>query len=272
LVLTSVNRYDDAVRVKSGVRLPPPIADGSPTLEEGAAFLVESSGAILFRVLLFDEPSKQPLPTELTLEDHRLALIKGGLSALPLVGGALAEEMGLLLITPLARRRDEWWADVARRMLYLEGKVQDFKFENLGGNEQFVSAMIQATQSAARTHRKEKLEALRNAVLNIALGRKSAEDLQHIFLSLVDRFTPVHLELLRFFQHPNAHDRDRFRSERHVSDQAIMDLLSRGLIQDTRAFAAPGRDSEKALVINAWRISVLGKQFIDLVTNPPELS
>lgn len=49
---------------------------------------------------------------------------QGGLSALPLVGGALVEEMGLLLIAPLTRRRDEWWADVAPRLLYLEGKVQ----------------------------------------------------------------------------------------------------------------------------------------------------
>jgi hypothetical protein len=132
--------------------------------------------------------------------------------------------------------------------------------------------MIQATQSAGRTHRKEKLEALRNAVLNIALGHKPSEDLQAIFMNLVDSFAPVHLELLRFCQHDNAHDRERFRSERYVSDQAIMDLLSRGLIQDTRAYAARCRDSDEALVINEWRVSDLGKQFINLVTNPPELS
>jgi hypothetical protein len=85
-------------------------------------------------VALFDEPSKQPLPSEPTLEDHRIAIIKGGLSALPLVGGILAEEMGLLVMSPLTRRRDEWLADVAQRVLYLEGKVQGFKFEDLGNN------------------------------------------------------------------------------------------------------------------------------------------
>jgi hypothetical protein len=118
---------------------------------------VWSLDGILIRVSLFDEPSKQPLPSQPSLQEHRLALIKGGLSEQPLVGGALAEEMGLFLITPLTRRRDEWRADVARRLLYLEGKVQGFKFEDLRDNEQFVSAMIQATQSAAKTHRKEKL-------------------------------------------------------------------------------------------------------------------
>jgi hypothetical protein len=223
-------------------------------------------------VALFDEPSKQPLPSEPTLADHRFAIIKGGLSAVPFVGGVLAEEMGLLVMGPLTRRRDEWWADVAQRVRYLESKEQGFKFEDLANDAQFVSAMIQATQSAERTHRKEKLEALRNAVLNIALGHKPAEDLQAIFLSLVDSFAPVHLELLRFFQHDNPYDRDKFRSERYVSDQAIMDLLSRGLIQDTRAYAARNRDSDEALVINEWRVSDLGRQFISLVTNPPELS
>jgi hypothetical protein len=226
---------------------------------------------ILIRVALFDEPSNQPLPSEPTLADHRYALIKGGLSALPLVGGALAEEMGLLLIAPLTRRRDAWWADIAQRVLYLEGKVPGFRFENLGDDEQFVSAMIQATQSAAKTHRKEKLDALRNAILNIALGHKPAEDLQAIFLNLVDSFTPVHLELLRFFQHRNSFDTERFRRERYVSDQSIMDLLSRGLIRDTRPFAARGRDSDDSLVINNWEVSALGRQFLDLVANPPEL-
>jgi hypothetical protein len=177
--------------------------------------------------------------------------------------------MGLLLITPLTRRRDEWWADVARRLLYLEGKVQGFKFENLRDNEQFVSAMIQATQSAAKTHRKEKLEALRDAVVNIALGHKPMEDLQAIFLNLVDSFTPVHLELLRFFQHRNTLDLERFRNERYVSDQSTMDLLSRGLIRDTRPYATRGRDSDDSLVIHDWEVSGLGKQFLDLISNPP---
>ena len=139
-------------------------------------------------------------------------------------------------------------------------------------NEHFVSAMIQATQSATKTHRKEKLEALRNAVLNVALGHSPAGDLQAIFLNLVDSFTPVHLEVLRYFQHRNDFDLGRFRTERYVSDQATMDLLSRGLILDTRPYAARGRDSDEALVYYDWRVADLGKQFIDLISNPPELS
>jgi hypothetical protein len=39
------------------------------------------------------------------------------------------------------RRRDDWWADVAQRVLYLEGRVQGFKLEKLRDGEQFVFAM-----------------------------------------------------------------------------------------------------------------------------------
>ncbi len=148
---------------------------------------------------LFDEPSKKQLPSEPTPQDHRYAVIKGALSSIPLIGGVLAEEMGLVLVTPLARRRDAWFEDVARRLREIEDRVADFRFEDLGDNEEFVSAMVQATQSALKTHSLEKLEALRNAVLNIALGNAPADDLQSIFLILVDSFTPIHLQLLRFF-------------------------------------------------------------------------
>jgi hypothetical protein len=221
---------------------------------------------------LFDEPSKRQLPREPTPQDHRFAVIKGTLSSIPLVGGVLAEEMGLLLVTPLARRRDAWFEDIARRLREVEGRVAGFSFEALGDNQSFVSAMVQATQSALKTHSTEKLEALRNAVLNIALGNAPADDLQSIFLNLVDSFTPVHLQLLRFFQHPNAMDRERFRSERWVSDQATIDLLSRGMIQDSRPIAARNRDSEEALVTGDWPASSLGKQFLELVSNPPQLA
>jgi hypothetical protein len=62
---------------------------------------------------IFTEPSKQKLPSEPTLEDHRSALIKGTLSSVPVLGGVLAGEMGLVLMAPLARRRDTWFEDIA---------------------------------------------------------------------------------------------------------------------------------------------------------------
>ena len=147
-------------------------------------------------VSLFDEPSKHRLPQP-EIKDHGAATIKGAIASIPFVGGAIAEELALVLNSPLSRRRDEWLTDLARRLHDLEGQVNSFHFDDLASNEQFVSATAQATQAALRTHSKEKLEALRNAVLNTALQREPDNDQQAVFLALIDRLAPPHLNLLQ---------------------------------------------------------------------------
>jgi hypothetical protein len=66
---------------------------------------------------LFSEPSRESLPSAPELSDHRYSAIKGAISAVPLIGGILAEEMGLVLSPALCRRRDEWFEDLARAEL-----------------------------------------------------------------------------------------------------------------------------------------------------------
>ena len=59
-----------------------------------------------------------------------------------------------------------------------------------------MSVVLQATQAALRTHQAEKLEALRNAVLNVAAGKGPSDDMQMVFLSFIDSFrndTPLAL-------------------------------------------------------------------------------
>jgi len=146
--------------------------------------------------MLFDERSRQELPKP-QFEDVRHATVKGLLAIVPGFGGPASELMGLLS-SPLAQRRDDWFADLARRLRDLEGRVEGFRFENLDQNEQFISATQQATLAAMRTHQAEKLDALKNAVLNIAVGRER-EDRQTNFIALVDRFTPAHLKVLQKF-------------------------------------------------------------------------
>jgi hypothetical protein len=108
----------------------------------------------------------------------------------------------LFLNNPLTHRRDAWFQDLAARLEELEGQIGGFSLSTLADNEQFVSATLQATQAALRTHQKEKLEALRNAVLNSAAKREPEDDYQTVFLSLVDRFSPAHLRLLKSFRSP----------------------------------------------------------------------
>jgi hypothetical protein len=97
-------------------------------------------------------------------------IVKAAISAAPLVGGPAAEIFGMVIAPPLQRRQAAWMDEVAEGLKQLEGKVEGFKIENLKENEQFVSTVLAATQAAIRTHQQEKREALRNAVLNVAVG------------------------------------------------------------------------------------------------------
>ena len=68
---------------------------------------------------------------------------------------------------------------------------------------------MEASQIALRTHQKEKLEALRNAVLNVAIGDRVDEEEQAAFLGLIQEFTTWHLAILKTFHDPVALAREK---------------------------------------------------------------
>jgi hypothetical protein len=134
---------------------------------------------------------------ELTDADWALAAVNALISAVPL-GGHLANEFMRLVGTPIERRRNEWMESIASLVRRLE--AESLTIESLQANDHFISAVLQASAIAQRTHLKEKLDALRSALLNIALRQAPDEALHSVFLNYVDGFTEWHLRLLRFFQ------------------------------------------------------------------------
>lgn len=214
---------------------------------------------------IFDEPSRQPLPVP-DYGDVSRAAARGLLAMVPF--GNVASELWALLGPPVAQRRDEWLSDLERRLRDLENRVDGFRFDDLEKNDQFVSATLQATQAALRTHQIQKKMALQNVVLNVALARAPSEDLQLVFLNLIDSFTPTHLRMLEFFQSPDNRVRNEFRSQRDLTDQIVRDLNDRGLIKDTRPYVARNRDENESLVYYRWDVTNLGEQFLEFIKSP----
>ena len=134
-----------------------------------------------------DSLPKQPLP-------ERLAHI-----VLETAGSAIGigPAMTALLSVPLQRRRDEWLVSLANRLSGLESR-----FEDLQNDEQFITATLHASTIALRTHQSLKLEALRNAVLNVAVGQAPDAVKQQMFLHWVDVFSGTHIRILKVFQNP----------------------------------------------------------------------
>lgn len=215
------------------------------------------------------------------------AVVKGLVSAVPLYGAPAAELLSLVIVPPLQKRRDEWFESLAERLLDATTKREDFDLESLSNNEVFITTVMHASQAAIRSHRKEKLEALRNAVLNSALGNAPDEDLQLIFLNLIDTFTTWHLSILKFWDDPSGwaeKNKIAFRKlyagsrasrleeafpelqgRRDFYSQVVKDLFSQGLLAvDSLGGMVTERGTVDSLTTD------MGKEFLDFVTYAPE--
>ncbi len=101
------------------------------------------------------------------------------------------------------KRREEWLESVATVISELEDKVAGI-CETLPDNEMFMTAVYEATNIAIRTHQKEKLEALRNAVRHSALPGAPDDSTQMMFLRFVDELTALHLRVLVILNDPDG--------------------------------------------------------------------
>jgi hypothetical protein len=63
--------------------------------------------------------------------------------------------------------------------------------------DEVCAAIVAAAQAAIRTHQEEKREALRLAVLNVAISGIEGADERTVFVRFIDELTPTHLRMLR---------------------------------------------------------------------------
>lgn len=124
------------------------------------------------------------------------ALAKAGIGSIPLVGAAATELFQMVIAPPLERRRQAWMEAVAEGLRRLE-QEKGIDIERLKDNDAFIDTVMQASQVALRNSQQEKLDALRNAVLNSATPQPIEESRQQMFLNLVDVLTAWHIRILK---------------------------------------------------------------------------
>jgi len=216
--------------------------------------------------------------------DVALAVVKAGVAAIPVVGGPVAELFGLVVTPSLDRRREAWMHSVADRIKGLEETVKGFRIEDLSKNEAFISTLTHASQAAIRSHQQEKLDALRNAVLNVATDSGPDENVQLMFVNLVDSLTPLHLRILNFFQNPSRPTGENPIRVMHsmgtparALEEAMPELRGRQEVYElvARDLHAAGLLSSNSLTgMVTWqgmyekRTTNLGDQFIRFITLP----
>jgi hypothetical protein len=129
---------------------------------------------------------------------------EAALGSVPVVGNALAVTFVTALGWRLEERREKWFTELAEGVEELRQRVDGFDLETLTGNDLFVDAVVTATRTVEHTHQDEKVEALRNAVLNSVASGAPDADTQAINFNLIDRFTPSHLRMVTLWDDPPA--------------------------------------------------------------------
>ena len=232
------------------------------------------------------ELTEVPKPS---VRDHALNIVKGLISSapVPFASGVAAEIFSIIITPPLQRRWEEWAESIAEGLVQLQEKVDGFSLEDLSENESFVTVVLKATHLAVRNHQQEKVEALRNAVLNSALPGAPEDDLQLVFLDLVDTLTPWHLRVLKLFDDPLkwADQNQRtvpigmgMASTGQVLLQAYPELNGKGefqakIIKDLSTYGLAEIPSAMMTSRGAHesRTSGFGKQFLQFLTTPRQL-
>ncbi len=119
--------------------------------------------------------------------------IEKGIEQIP-VAGPITTFITTRFWAPSASRRlEEWLREFAEDF---DRHCKDCKVENLVKDQAFISGSIQVARIVIATHQEEKRKFLRNALLNIALGKSRDELRQQIFLNAIEAFSPAHVRTL----------------------------------------------------------------------------
>lgn len=139
---------------------------------------------------LFDDSKKVADYPESQQIDYFRDIAKIPVSLIP-TGSSILD---LVFKSPISKRKDEWAKELGEKVQWLLDK--GLTIEELQNNEKFIDAVFQATQIAIKTSQREKINALKNAVVNTALDETYDASIIEMFLYLIDSLTPLHFSLL----------------------------------------------------------------------------
>lgn len=210
------------------------------------------------------------------VDDIKHALARSLLGAIPYMGQSAIELFNMVIAPPIEQRRNEWLQSLARGLEELQQQVAGFSVEALANRPEFVTTILHATPAALRSHQREKVDALRNAVLNVALEQNPDETLTLMFLSFIDTITPLHMKVLAHFDQSgeigiftgaNVAFIDQYLPELNdrlpIYEQIVRDLYTKGLVESnvtTGTATAFGKFSGS--------VTDLGNEFRKFISSP----
>lgn len=218
-----------------------------------------------------------PIPSGTSADDAH-TIIRAAVAAIPGVGGSITELIGLWYVPPLERRRDEWLNDLASALSRLIDEFSDLKKQLAQPAPELVSVFAMATRAAIATHEKEKLAALRAAVLNTACGAISSDSDPMVLMNVLDSLTEEHIVRLKYWQHMPLRKvvvkegESRWREATHSDVRGIVlaDLVGRGLMSETILETDLGGIGigDKSSTTYSYKVTRAGTRLLNFIRQP----
>ena len=127
---------------------------------------------------------------------------KVGLAFLSLFPLPITPVVEMMIRSPMSKRDENWRREMTVVVKCLGERLSEVEFSALKQDEEFATTLLRATRAAMSTHRKEKHEMLRNAVLHSALPNAPVDDERTVFLNLLEEFSVAHIHVLKSFLLP----------------------------------------------------------------------
>jgi len=214
--------------------------------------------------------------------DKLTGLVKAGVEIVP--GGSLVTWLvEQIWRPPLVQRTEKWMGDVTE-------KLKSLDIDALVNNERFITCLTQSYQVAIRTHNQEKINVLKNAVVNSIPTPSYQESLQTLFINYIDTLTEWHIRFLIFFNRPDWMDLYRGKTFAHakyfifgmmwdlhpdlkdkedLTELIFRDLKNSGLINH-RWEAVQNFSISADGVTSIPKVTDIGKNFLDFISDKTE--
>ena len=128
-----------------------------------------------------------------SIPNHLRNAVVAASSAIPLVGGPISVLLDKYLPDYIQRKRDEFLESVGIGLSELEDKFSPDELHS----ERFLSIFIKGTHQAIAEHSEEKIDCLRNIILNSAIEPGESFDERSLFLRMVQDLTEDQIKLLK---------------------------------------------------------------------------
>jgi hypothetical protein len=135
--------------------------------------------------------------------------------------------------SPAMERLYIFLEDLSREFDKLKSKIELVDFENPA----FQTTLIYVYQIVIRTHQEQKLQALRNIVLNSSIPGTLEDNVLEIFLNWINGFSPLHISTLKCLHYMSGYTQEQveihfpmLEKNRVIYNQVLKELEDKGLI------------------------------------------